>query len=509
LGAGALAAVAHPPFGIWPGFFGYALLFWLVDRLEGPGRLRRAFATGWAAGFAYFLIGCWWVAQAFLVDAEHQAWMAPFAAVLLPAGLGLFWGAACALYRKLAPAHLGRVFVFAAVFSLFEWLRGHVLTGFPWNLPGETWAAGSAPSQAASWLGAYGLTFVTVFALAALAPLFQPGERKRRTGMAALGVLAVAGLWIAGELRLAHARVHETTTFIRVVQPDVPQESKWTEAAFRGIVLRYVNLTGRQGSHYPDVVIWPEGALPAAADDVLAPDSWVGPAIARAMAPGQTLLMGSYRAQPSNKGPARYYNSLYALQKTSDGRLRVTGVYDKHRLVPFGEYLPLEPLMTRLGLKDLAHVGDGFSSGPRPKPLPLAGLPTVQPLICYESLFPGLAADGPGRPAWIVNVSNDAWFGPTSGPRQHLNLAGYRAIEQGLPIVRATPTGVSAVVDPYGRIRREQRLEPGESGVIDAALPAPAPPTFYSRFGDLLFWLLMVFGLGCAVWGRTVRVKLW
>jgi apolipoprotein N-acyltransferase len=507
LGAGALAAVAHPPFGFWPGFFGYAVLLWLLDREAGKGRLWRAFGIGWLAGFAYFLIGCWWVAEAFLVDAEHQAWMAPFAAVLLPAGLGLFWGGACALWRKIAPDHLGRVFVFAAVFSLFEWLRGHVLTGFPWNLPGETWAAGSAPSQAASWLGAYGMTIVTVFAMAAFAPLFHPGPRKRRIGMAVLGVLTVAGLWIFGAVRLSGAHGHDTTTYVRVIQPDVPQESKWTEASFRGIVLRYVNLTGRQGKRYPDVVIWPEGALPASAEDILAPDSWVGPAIARSMLPGQTLLMGTYRAQPQKKGPPRYYNSLYALQKTPDGSLKTVAAYDKHRLVPFGEYLPLEPAMTALGLKDLAHVGDGFSSGPRPKPMPLPGLPDVQPLICYESLFPGLAADGPGRPAWIVNVSNDAWFGPTSGPRQHLNLAAYRAIEQGLPIVRATPTGVSAVIDAYGRIGRGQRLEPGESGVIDAFLPAPAPETLYARIGDLIFWLLTACALGAALWGRPLRMK--
>jgi apolipoprotein N-acyltransferase len=506
LGAGALAAVAQPPFGFWPGLFGYPLLMWLIDRTEGKGRLWRAFGYGWLAAFAYFLIGCWWVAEAFFVDAR-QAWMGPFAAALLPAGLGLFWGAACALYRKIAPSHVGRVFVFAAVFSLFEWLRGHVLTGFPWNLPGETWLAGSPPSQWAAWVGAYGLTFITLAALFAFGPLLGAGNRKYRAGMAAIGTVMLATLWICGTVRLAYGHVHNTTTIVRVVQPDVPQKSKWTKSAFTEIVRRYVNLTSRMGDKDPDVVIWPEGALPASAEDTLNAEGWVAQAIAQSLEPNQTLMMGTYRAQPQRRGPDRYYNSLMAIRRGPGDTLKVVAVYDKHRLVPFGEYLPLEQILTPLGFKDLTHVGDSFSSGPRPHPIRVPGLPRVQPLICYESLFPGLAADGDGRPGWIVNISNDAWFGPTSGPLQHLNLASYRAIEQGLPLVRATPTGVSAVIDPWGRILPGARLNPGESGVIDRELPQPAPMPLYAEIGDLLFWILVAGGFAFAIRLAWLRRK--
>ena len=505
--AGLAAALAHPPFGLLPGFLGYPLLMWLVDRASGDRPLRSAFWRGWLAGFAYFAVGCWWVAEAFLVDAR-QAWMAPFAASLLPAGLGLFWGAACALYRRIAPAHVGRVLVFAAALGLCEWLRGHVLTGFPWNLPGETWVAGGAVSQAASVVGAYGLTILTLFVWASLAPLAAPGPRKARVGMAAAGMIVLAGLWTFGAMRLAGAQVRYGETTVRVVQADVPQQDKWDEAAFRAIVLRYVNLTARaNGARAPDVVIWPEGALPAAAEDLLAPEAWTRDAIAGALAPGQTLLMGTYRGERQPDGEVKYFNSLAAL--TRRGRdLVPTGVYDKHRLVPFGEYLPLEALLQPLGVKELVHVGDGFSPGPRPAPMSLPGLPTFQPLICYESLFPGLADPG-GRPRWIVNVSNDAWFGRTSGPLQHLNLASYRAIEQGMPIVRATPTGVSAIVDPWGRVDDDHRLDPGESGVIDALLPEPLENSYFSRVGDLGFWALVALGFLVAApvreWARRSR----
>ncbi|WP_346427400.1 apolipoprotein N-acyltransferase [Caulobacter sp. 17J65-9] len=506
LGAGLAAGFAHPPFGFWPGLAGYALLMWLVDRTDDERSGWKAFGLGWLAGFGYFFVGCWWVAEAFLVDAR-QAWMAPFAAALLPAGMGLFWGAACALYRKIARPDLTRVIAFAGVFALFEWIRGHVLTGFPWNLAGETWTAGSPPSQVAAWIGAYGLTFLTVLAVVCFEPLFHPGPMRRRAGVALTGVAILAGLWIAGSVRLAGAgRAGNTHEIVRVVQADVPQEAKWSPEQQRNIIQRYLNLTARPGKRTPDYVVWPEGALPGSLDEFFAPGAEVREGVKRALQPGQTLLLGGYRGEPTPDGGAKWYNSLVALRDTGDD-LQVTGVYDKHRLVPFGEFLPLEPLAEKIGLKEMVHVGDGFSPGPRPAPIRLNGT-TVQPLICYESLFPGLPTQKRGRASWIVNVSNDAWFGKTSGPKQHLNLASYRAIEQGLPIIRATPTGVSAVISPYGRVLEGARLDSGESGVIDAPLPAALEPTLYSRFGDLAFWVLTLSALIFAFWSRFNGLKL-
>jgi apolipoprotein N-acyltransferase len=485
LATGSAAALVHPPFGLIPGLLGYPLLMVLAERSR---TVRGGFWMGWLAGFAYFLIGSWWVAEAFMVNPE-QAWMAPFAASLLPAGLGLFWGAATALHRRFAPEGVSRVLVFAASFSILEWLRGHVLTGFPWNPAGAGWEAGSAPSQFAAVVGVYGLGLVTVLAACALAPLIAGGgKRKTRIGAAVAGLAKVAALFVGGAVRLSSAEVRTTGTIVRVVQADVDQESKWTPEAYADIVQRYVALTGRPGVRVPDVVVWPEGALPNVAERVFAPGAWEAEAIAASLQPGQVLLAGLSRAEPDPAAETggRYYNSLMALRRLPGARggMRIEGIYDKFRLVPFGEYLPAGGLMSRLGVRSLVHVPADFSHGPRPAPLALEGLPTVQPLICYESLYPGFVGRSSGA-AWIANVSNDAWFGRTSGPLQHLNLASYRAIETGLPVVRATPTGTSAIIDPWGRVVGDKRLDPGESGVIDAALPQALTATPYSRVGDL------------------------
>jgi len=505
LAAGAAAALAHPPFGFLPGLLGYALLMFLAERSTSA---RGGFWMGWLAGFAYFFISCWWVAEAFLIN-PAQAWMAPFAASLLPAGLGLFWGTATALYRRLAPDGVKRVLFFTGLFCLLEWLRGHVLTGFPWNPAGASWKAGSAASQFAAIAGVYGLGFVTVAAAASFAPLLAAGPRKGRAGAALLGGLVIAGLMIGGVLRLEQARLDLTDTVVRIVQADVDQESKWTPEAYRDIVDRYVNLTSRPGALTPDLIIWPEGALPASANQVFAPGSPEAVAIARAVQPGQSLIMGLSRGQPDPSAPegARYFNSLFVLTDRGGDGLSVTGVYDKHRLVPFGEYLPAGGLLSALGVRSLTHMPTDFSAGPRPAPIDIPGSPRAQPLICYESLYPGFTPGAAGRPGWIINISNDAWFGRTSGPIQHLNLASYRAIETGLPVVRSTPTGVSAMIDPWGRVIGGQRLEPGESGVIDARLPQPTGATLYGRLGDLLFWLAVLAGLAVAApWGRLRRI---
>jgi apolipoprotein N-acyltransferase len=288
---------------------------------------------------------------------------------------------------------------------------------------------------------------------------------------------------------------------VRVVQPEVRQEAKYDADKFQDIVGRYLRLTAQPSTGpAPDIVIWPEGAIPAAANDVLRPSSWTYAAIVEALRPGQILLMGAYRIDERAVRPT-YYNSLYVLRRDGPD-LKILGVYDKYRLVPFGEYMPAETLMTAIGFKKLVHVADdGFTAGPRPQPLSVPGLPTVQPLICYESLFPGFVSDGARlsgrRAAWIVNVSNDAWFGQTSGPPQHLNLASYRAIEEGLPIIRATPTGVSTVINAHGKPLRTLGL--GKFGVIDAVLPSPLPPTPYSHLGETCFWLMLALSGVCAL----------
>jgi apolipoprotein N-acyltransferase len=502
LAAGLAAALAHPPFGFLPGLLGYAVLLWLLDAVDGPRPLRSAFFRGWLMGLSYFGLGTWWIAEAFMVDAANQGWMAPFAVAAMAAGMALFWGLAAVLYRLVRPLGVRRVLVFAGAFAVLEWTRGHILTGFPWNLPGETWRAGSAVSQFASVVGAYGLTWITL-AIAAAPAVWREGRRGRIAVASAFA--ALAGLFVGGWLLLSiqPTRAPVPTPSVRIVQADIPQESKWDADRFAQIVQAYVALTAKPYAGKPaDIVVWPEGALPLAINDYMVPGSWVRQAIVDALRPGQILLIGGYRYEGTPDKPV-YYNSLVALRREA-ADVVVVGVYDKHRLVPFGEYLPADALMTKLGVKSMAHLGDGFATGPRPAPLRIAPDLLVQPLICYESLFPRLAEPAPGVRA-IVNVSNDAWFGVTSGPLQHLNLASYRAIESGLPIIRATPTGVSALIDARGRIVDDRRLNLGQSGVIDGWLSATAGPTPFDKLGHWPFLLLLLVSVGASFPQRAGR----
>jgi apolipoprotein N-acyltransferase len=469
-------------------------LLWTLDLSTS---FRQAFFKGWLAGVGYFAVGVWWVVEPFMVDAANQGWMAPFALVLMAGGLSLFWGLAAMAYRACRARGVWRVIVFAGCLAGFEWLRGHVMTGFPWDLPGESWRAGSEVSQAAALFGAYGLTWVTVALGAAPALLAYNLPRPKQAMALGLAALTLAGLWGFGAWRLSTApKPAANAPMVRVVQANIDQKTKWKAENLDQIFHTYLDLTGRPAARTPDVVIWPEGALPAVIDDLMAPNSGFPTWLVATMAENQTLMMGANRAEGSG-ADARYFNSLVAFRRQGE-ELRVTGVYDKHRLVPFGEFMPLGGIAGRIGFRSLVHMPDDFSAGPKPNPIHPDGLPAVQPLICYEALFPGLAQRSEPRPAWILNISNDAWFGMTSGPLQHLNIASYRAIEQGLPIVRATPTGVSAVIDAQGRILPGASLPMGGFGIIDAVLPSPRPPTPYSELGDAIFLGMLLMSAAAA-----------
>nr|WP_254063035.1 apolipoprotein N-acyltransferase [Caulobacter sp. S45] len=500
--AGVIAALAHPPFGLWIGVFGYALLQLSLDLTPAHRPLRAAFFRGWAAGTGYLLVGTWWVAEAFFVDAAAHGWQAPLAVLFTAGGIGVFWGGAGLVYRLIAPRGAWRILTFAAVWSSFEWLRGHVLTGFPWDLPGETWRAGSAMSQGASLIGAYGMTFLTV-AIGATPIVLADRDRPKSSAAAlAAAALALGVLWGYGAMRLAVPLPADTSVRLRIVQPGLKEEPVWTEALFRQRFDRFMRLSAWPAARTPDVVIWPEGAIPAPFNTYLAEGTWTEAELASAFRPGQTLLNGGYRFS-GPESAQKAYNSLLMMRRTQTG-FRALAVYDKYRLVPFGEFLPFPGLFSLLHLSSLVQNGEPFSPGPVPAPVSIPGVPRMQPLICYESLFPGFTSSIGGRPDWIVNVSDDAWFGQTTGPLQHLNLASYRAIEEGLPLIRATPTGVSAVVDAYGRVRA--RLGLGRQGIIDTALPGRLAPTPYSKLRELPFCVLLLLGFASALFIKKSKL---
>jgi apolipoprotein N-acyltransferase len=509
LAGGILAALAFPPYGFLPGLAGFALVLWSLDR---PARrpLLAAALRGGLAGLGYFAVSVAWIVEPFLVDERTYGWMAPFALVLMAGGLSLFWAAAAALWRRIGAGGLAGLLAFAACLSGAEWLRGHILTGFPWNLPGEAWPAGSPLSQGAALVGAYGLTWVTLVLCAAPAWIVGPGSLARRGFRTVAVAAALLALHAWGSARIAATPMEPAGPVVRIVQADIDQKTKWRPENLDGIFRTYLELSARPSAVPPALVVWPEGALPAVVNDLLAPGAPERAALARALAPGQVLAMGANRVELDARDALTYRNSLILLQGTG-ADLALAGVYDKHRLVPFGEFMPLGDLAGRIGLRSLVHMPEDFTAGPPPAPLPLPGLPAVQPMICYEALFPGFtraAAQRSGvRAAWILNVSNDAWFGRASGPWQHLNMARYRAIEEGLPIVRSTPTGISAVIDSSGRTLGPV-LGLGAAGVIDLPLPPPRPPTPYARWGDLPFLALLILSAAALAGHKEIFIGL-
>lgn len=500
--AGAASALAFAPFNIFPIlWFTVPVLIWLLDGAEadeGAAWWRRvwpAAVVGFAFGFGFFLAGLWWVGIAFLTDGGPFLWFLPLAVVALPAGLALFWAFGAALARLLWTHGWPRVAVFAAVFAVAEWLRGHLFTGFPWNAFGYALTPAPLMMQSASLVGIWGLTFAAFIIFAAPVLLVPEIEANRESGRAAFTVAAVI---FGAHLILGVARLPPTADALvpgvrlRLVQPSIPQDERWVEDSSDDIMRQYAELSssGAGGMTGVTHLIWPESAFPFLLTE--RPEALA--AIADLLPPGATLITGAARGDRSS-GHLRVYNSIYVI----DDRAGIVDAYDKVHLVPFGEYLPFGSFLRWLGLRQLIALPSGFDPGERMHTLRVPGAPVVGPLICYEAIFPGAVIEPGERPGWLVNVTNDAWYGDTPGPYQHFLEASVRAVEEGLPLVRAANSGISAVVDPYGRIVASLPL--GRTGVLDSGLPAALAPTLYARFGDKIFLALLVvdlavFGLG-------------
>jgi apolipoprotein N-acyltransferase len=489
LALGAAGALAFEPFRIFPLLLlSYAGLVLLLDGAAASRRrLRQAFGIGWSYGFGFFLVGLYWIGYAFLVDAEAHAWELPFVAILLPGGLGIFFAVAAFLCMLQWRPGVQRIFLFALVFAVIEWLRGHILTGFPWNLPAYGWAASIALLQSASIFGAYGLSLLTLIFGASLAVLVRGKDPHARWLPAAMTVF-FAMLWANGEARLLTASDATVPgVHLRIVQPDTPQSEKYVQAYLARNWQRLIDLTLAPGRAEPTHIIWPEAAPPF----VLARSPEALAEIARLTGDSKTLLTGEVRID--EEGPrARFYNSFAVFGPHG----KLLGTSDKFHLVPFGEYLPFEDTLRSLGLTEIA-ANTGFSSGPGPQTFSVPGAPPVGPLICYEVIFPQ-AVTGDPRPSWLVNMTDDSWFGPNAGPMQHLLIARVRAIEEGLPIVRAANSGISAVIDSYGRLHA--RLDLGLRGFIDDDLPVALQPTPFARYGNFIVLALFLIVAGAALW---------
>jgi apolipoprotein N-acyltransferase len=495
--AGALAALAMAPFYLTPLLpLAYCALLVIVDaaRIRPRGR-RASFAAGWAFGFGFHVVGLYWLAFSFFVQAKEFAWMAPFAVLGMPAFLGLFSGAAMLAYAALAPRGARRIFVFAAVFSLAEYGRGHILTGLPWNLPGQALAGAAAGVQSAALWGVYGLSLAVIVIALAPAALSAQGAKGWRRG-SLLMLAAVAALYAAGFVRLMSNPASDVAgVAVRVVQPNIPQREKIDNSYWWRNLDRHITLSAATPPEAERLfILWPENAAPIL-DEVDEAIALIGEKLPQ----NAVLVAGAVRRETAADGAERYFNSIDVLQRGPDG-MKVAAFYDKHHLVPFGEYLPMQGLLRAIGLAQLAPYDDGFAKGSGPATLSVAP-PAFAPLICYEAVFPGRIYPKAERPAWIAGVTNDSWFGDSSGPRQHLDQARLRAIETGLPFARAANSGVSAIIDASGRYRA--RIALYEQGVADAPLPVALPATLYVRFGDAPFLILAIALVALAFFQRS------
>jgi apolipoprotein N-acyltransferase len=501
--AGSLSVLAMAPFFAWPVlWFTLPVLVWLIDGVVAEGGTGwrpglRAAEIGWWFGFGYFLFGLFWIGEAFLVEAEIFAVLLPVAVTLLPAGLALFFAAATGFASRLWKPGWSRVLALALALSATEWLRGHVLTGFPWNVLGYALTYPLPLMQSAAVLGIYGLTLCAVL-IFALPPVVWsdavdgPAGRQARRSALAVAVLPVLVAALAGQARLALAGTDMVPGVkIRIVQPSVPQREKWKPEHQARIFQDHLDLSvtdpaGSSGgvTH----VVWPEAAMP-----FLPLDSPVAlNAIGKTLPAGTSLITGALRAEPLPPGsprPRRIFNSLLVFGEGGSP----TTHYDKIHLVPFGEYLPFQAALEAIGLQQLVRMRGGFDAGVAPRPLlQVPGLPPFGPLICYEAIFPRAIVQGAERPGLLINVTNDGWFGNTTGPRQHLHQARVRAVEEGLPLIRAANNGISAGVDGYGRILG--RLDMNVRASVDVPLPVALAPPLYARIGDWGFLALWMIG---------------
>lgn len=477
--AGASAALGQAPFDLWfVAIPGLALAFVLLRRTDGP---RRAALVGWAIGTGYFALSLFWIVEPFMINPARHGWMAPFALVGMSAGLALFWAGAGALTRAMG----GTALAFIASFMAVEVARSYVLTGFPWALIGHIWID-TPLVHVASLTGHHGLTLLALVAASGLVLLLAPA--RRWWGAASLGAVALAALWGAtvpmGAPQPDPATLADRPV-IRMVQPNAPQHLKWDRTMIPVFFQRQVDYTAALSDDparpRPDLVIWSETALSVILENA-EPEL---EAIALA-ADGVPVVLGIQRFI----GQRTYNSALYLDQA---GVIRA--IYDKHQLVPFGEYMPFGETMAKFGIHGMAASrGGGFSPGPGARLMDLGALGQALPLICYEAVFPQLINSAPARPDFLMQITNDAWFGALSGPYQHLAQARLRAVEQGLPMVRVANTGVSAMIDPLGRVTAALPL--GVAGWVDAALPAPRPATLYARTGE---WPMLLIALGLIV----------
>ena len=500
---GSISVLGHAPFYFWP--ITILCIALLMLRLDGAAEARRpvraGFWQGFGFGLGYFAFGLYWIGSAFIARGPAFVPYMPFAIFALSAGLALFWGGAGALYVKLTKRGRTsslRAVIFATLLFLAEYVRGHLFGGFPWNLPGYIFPAGMPISQVASIGGIYGVSALALFLSASLALLIS----NRKIAQFGVSIAVLAGLYAYGTLRLNNAEIEYVEgAKLRIVHANIPQKDKFDPSKYVEIVEHYFRLTMSEGFDDVTHVIWPEGAVPG----LMLEDEGLMQALDQLMRSGKgkppVFIAQTLRAEmvPGREKP-HYYNAAAAITFADGQAPQVSSFYDKQKLVPFGEFIPGGGIMEKIGLKSLSSALESMTPGRTGNVPSLEGLPPASIQICYEIIFPGftpkfLRPSG-ASPQWILNLSNDSWYGNSTGPRQHINQVAYRAIEQGIPVIRSTSGGISGVVGPYGRLLKWRNID--ENGVLDVRLPRSVQKTAYNNAVNQIITLLIGFLLlGC------------
>jgi apolipoprotein N-acyltransferase len=496
--AGVFAAAALPPtYAVPLLLISFPCLIWLID---GAQTWRRAFWDGWWFGLGFFAAGLYWISYSLVVD-FYFVWLIPFASLCIPGALGFYIAAGAAL-ASLVPQGIVRIVVFTASWVFLEWLRGILFTGFPWNGIGLVWGFSEVAIQLVAYVGVLGLGLITVFGASSVAVIARGQSTTFWREFSPLFACIVT-IFVVGFIRLGLSeKVHyHRDIHLRIVQPNIPQKLKWKKTLRDKHLATFLRLSLEPSSHPITQVIWPETAVPF----IISHDTPRRLKMASVVPKNGLLLTGAIRTSARIQKPFKMWNSLYAVSE--DGQIVIT--HDKFQLVPFGEYIPLGEFFRKyLRLKKITEGRTDFSAGPGPQTISLPNLPSFSPLICYEVIFPGSVV-GPGRrPKWLLNITNDAWFGESSGPFQHFAMARIRAVEQGLPLIRAANTGISGVIDPFGRVIK--RLALNTQGIVDSALPKPTRhQTVFSKVGEwpILALLFLMFSAPVLLRKKICRIK--
>jgi apolipoprotein N-acyltransferase len=501
---GLLTTLALPPLHVFPLLFiTLPGVLWLVQSAHNK---KSAFFTGWWFGFGHWVVGIYWMAFSLLTEADKFWWLVPLAVFGLSGILGLYVGLASLAYYALNRSPFQKLLLFASLWVLGELFRAQFLLfvtlyGFPWSLIGYVWSFSDSMIQLASIGGIYGLSFITLLCCGspvllasiqgrAKLPLMQ--EHGMRYVVPLILLLPLIGVF--GTVRLMGANsdtVPDVT--LRLVQANVPEHHQWDPVKREALVDKHVALSTEPGLEKVSAVIWSESSFPYLTDQ----EGWMIDRLLPAVPKDGLLFTGAMRMEFEGAGESTK-PELYSTLNAIDEHGNITGFYDKYRLVPFGEYIPWRRYIPFL---DTVVGGTDFSTGTGPKTLDVPGLPSVSPLICYDVIFPQSVVDPTKRPGWMLNITNDAWFEKrihlfgydgqlSTGPYQHFAMAKMRAVEQGIPLIRVANTGISAVIDPYGRVKQELRL--AQESVLDVALPRPADQlTPYARLGNILILALV------------------